>query len=78
MKIAICKAYAQEFYADAPQDLKVGDVVFVQYAKDKKAAADVLAIGEYADDDTVIKMLLVGKQKKSVLGKITMFEGGKE
>lgn len=75
MRIAICKAYSQEFYADAPEDLRVGDTVFVQYAKDKKAAADVLAVGEYADNDSFIKMLLVGKAKKPILGKITMFGG---
>ena len=75
MRIAICKAYGQEFYADAPADLNEGDVVFVQYAKDKKASADVVAIGEYPDDDKVIKLLLVGKTKKPVLGKITLFGG---
>lgn len=77
MRIAICKAYAQEFYADAPKDVNVGDTVFVQYAKDKKASGEVIAIGEYADNDEVIKILLNGKQKKAIVGKITMF-GGKE
>lgn len=74
MRIAIGKAYSQEFYADAPQDLKVGDTVFVQYGKDKKASAEIVAVGEYADDDKLIQLLLVGKSKKNILGKIVMFK----
>lgn len=77
MQIAICKAYSQEFWSEC-DDVRVGDTVFVQYAKDKKAAADVLAVGEYADDDKVLQMLLKGKQKKTILGKITMLGGAKD
>lgn len=73
MRIAICSAYKQEFYADAPDDLRVGDVVYIKYAKDKNASAMVMAIGEYPDDDKVIQILLTGKTRKEILGKITMF-----
>lgn len=73
MRIALCKGYG--FYADAPDDLNVGDTVFVQIAKDKRTTADVTAIGEYSDNDEVIRLLLAGKPKKEILGRITMFKG---
>ena len=75
MRIALCRAYAQDFYIDAPKDVNEGDMIFVQIAKDKKTSAEVIAVGEYADGDKLIEMLLTGRPKKPGLGKITMFEG---
>lgn len=77
MRIGLCRAYTQDFYIDAPADVNEGDTIFVQIAKDKKTAAEVLAVGEYKDDDKVVALLLVGKPKKAVLGKITMFGGSR-
>ena len=77
MRIAICRAYTQEFYVDVPKDIQEGDTIFVQYAKDKKCAAQVVAIGEYSDDDKAIKILLEGRQKKMLIGKITILGGTK-
>ena len=74
MRIAICNAYGQEFYADAPKDINVGDIAYVQYAKDKRAAAEVLAVGEY-EDDAVVKILLKDKPKKQIIGKIIRVGG---
>ena len=78
MRIAICKAYAQDFYIDAPADVNEGDVIYVQIAKDKKTAAEVVAVGEYRDDDNLVKILLKGRPKKKVVGKITLFGGEHE
>lgn len=75
MRIAICKAYGQEFYGDAPEDLQIGDLAYIQYAKDKRTAAEVVSIGEYPDTDATIQMLLRDKPKKTIVGKIIMFRG---